>query len=224
VDQAVSSGEADPAAAALVAHRRLLAGDRVASEELARLLLSALVAKLARRWPKWKHTDVLYDTAVDVFMDYIDAPERYDAGRGPLIRWLELAAHRDLVNLYRSNKQRLAIETQPLSAIAGTLASSGELPSKAAVVGAASLPDAPESVDRLDRVQFLGRIRAVCPDERERKLIWAHWVEGERSSERLAQIIGVDHLPVDQRRRKVKNACDVARRKLKRLGLTDGID
>jgi hypothetical protein len=46
-------------------------------------------------------------------------------------------------------------------------------------------------------------------------------VDGERSSEELATILGVDHLPVEQRRRRVKDARDVARRKLRRMGLID---
>jgi hypothetical protein len=65
------------------------------------------------------------------------------------------------------------------------------------------------------------RIRQVFPDERERELVWACWVEGERSSERLAEILGVDHLPVEKRRRRVKDARDVAKRKLRRMGLID---
>jgi hypothetical protein len=46
-------------------------------------------------------------------------------------------------------------------------------------------------------------------------------VERERSSDRLAEVLGVDHLPVKQRRRRVKDARDVARRKLRRIGLID---
>ncbi len=62
-------------------------------------------------------------------------------------------------------------------------------------------------------------------DECERELIWACWVEGESSTEELALILGVDHLPVEQRRRRVKNARDVARRKLLRMGLiNDDLD
>ncbi len=107
--------EVDPPDPVQAAHNRLVAGDRVASEELAGLLLDPLVARLRRRWPRWKHTDVLYDAAVDVVLDYLQAPERYDPGGGPLLRWLEIAAHRYLTNAYRSARQRRAIELAPLS-------------------------------------------------------------------------------------------------------------
>jgi hypothetical protein len=83
-------GAADPTSENLVApdpavlcelHGRLLAGDRVASDELAKKVLGPLVKRLERRWRRWSHTDRLYDAAVDAFLEYVDAPERYlDSG------------------------------------------------------------------------------------------------------------------------------------------------
>jgi hypothetical protein len=202
-------------------HSRLLAGDRVASEELAQLTLGPVVTRLERRWSQWAHTDALYDAVVDAFLDYIDAPERYDQSQGSLMGWLELAAHRDVTNIYRSGKQRAIHDTLPLSALGVESAPSGELPSPVSVLGLAHIGPDPDNADRLDNLHIWSRIREACPDERERELIWACWVEYESSSERLAQIIGADHLPLDRRRRKVKNARDIARRKLQRMGLID---
>jgi RNA polymerase sigma-70 factor (ECF subfamily) len=202
-------------------HSRLLAGDRVASEELGELLLGPVLARLERRWQQWAYTDVLYDAVVDVFLDYIDAPERYDSSQGSLMGWLELAAHRDVTNIYRSRKQRLLHDTPPLSALGVESVSSGELPGRLSVVGMARIGPDPDNVDRLDNLHVWSRIREACPDERERELIWAVWVEHETSWERLALIIGAGHLPLDRRRRKVKNKRDIARRKLLRMGLID---
>jgi RNA polymerase sigma-70 factor, ECF subfamily len=203
------------------AHDRLVAGDRVASEELASLLLDPLVARLRRRWPRWNHTDVLYDAAVDVVLDYLQAPERYEPGRGPLLRWLEVAAHRDLTNAYRSARQRQAIELVPLSAVGDPKRPSHEIPHGATPIRQAQLAPDPANAARLDGLDGWRRVRQACPDKRERELIWACWVEGERSTDELAGILGVDHLPVEQRRRRVKDARDVARRKLLRMGLID---
>ncbi len=222
-------GAADPAGEELATieqrirplHDRLLAGDRVASEEVAPLVLGPVLTRLERRWPRWTHTDVLYDAAVDALLDYADAPERYDPDRGSLIGWLELAAHRDVTNGYRSAKQRTAHDTPPLSAIQDPDQITGELPIGASPLGLARIGPEPDDVSRLDDLDIWHRIRAACPDERERELIWACWVEHERSSDRLAQILRVDHLPVDKRRRKVKDARDVAKRKLRRIGLID---
>jgi RNA polymerase sigma-70 factor (ECF subfamily) len=203
------------------AHERLLAGDRVASEELAALLLRPLVERLERRWPRWAHTEVLYDAAVDVFLDYVAAPERFDLERKTLIGWLEFAAHRDLTNRYRSTRQRRAIELVPTSSIGDPERSAIELPPRANPVGLARVSPDPANAERLDALGVWRRIRQLFPDERERELVWACWVEGERSSDRLAEILGVDHLPVEQRRRRVKDARDVAKRKLRRMGLID---
>ncbi|MGH3714556.1 MAG: hypothetical protein ACRDT4_14010 [Micromonosporaceae bacterium] len=212
---------ADPPDPVQAAHNRLVAGDRVASEELADLLLEPLVTRLKRRWPRWRHTDVLYDAAVDVVLDYLQAPERYDPSSGPLLRWLEVAAHRDLTNAYRSARQRQAIELVPLSAVGHPERPPQEISKGVTPIGQARLAPDPANAERLDALGVWRRIRQTCPDEHERELIWACWVDGERSSEELARILGVQHLPVEQRRRRVKDARDVARRKLLRMGLID---
>jgi RNA polymerase sigma-70 factor (ECF subfamily) len=203
------------------AHKRLLGGDRVASEELATLLLRPLVERLEHRWPGWAHTEMLYDAAVDVFLDYVAAPERFDLERKTLLGWLELAAHRDLTNRYRSARQRRAIELVPTSSIGDAERPAIELPPGARPVGLARVSPDPADAERLDALDVWRRIRHVFPDERERELVWACWVEGERSSDRLAEILGVGHLPVEQRRRRVKDARDVAKRRLRRMGLID---
>jgi hypothetical protein len=214
-------GESELADLVPAAHERLIAGDRVASEELAALLLMPLVERLERRWRRWAHTDVLYDTAVDVFLAYVEAPDRYDPELGSLLRWLEVAAQRDLTNRYRSTRQRWAIELAPTSSIGDPERPATELPPGANPVGLARVGPDPANAERLDALGMWRRIRQAFPDERERELVWVCWVEGEHSSDRLAVVLGVDHLPVEQRRRRVKDARDVARRKLQRIGLID---
>ncbi len=109
---------AEPDPAVLVdQHGRLVAGDRVASEELAGRVLGRLLKRLRRRWPKWAPTHVLYDAVVDVFLDYVDAPQRCDPARASLLGWLVLAAHRDVVNVYRSGRKRFNHDTPPVSAL-----------------------------------------------------------------------------------------------------------
>lgn len=216
---------ADPTDPVQAAHSRLVAGDRVASEELASLLIDPLVGRLERRWPRWKHADVLYDTAVDALLDYVQTPERYDPSRGPVLRYLELAAHRDLINHYRSARRRQEIELAPFSAVGDPEHQPHEIPVGGTPIGQARLSPDPANAVRLDALDVWSRIRQACPDKRERELIWACWVDGESSSEELAKILGVDDLPVEQRRRRVKNARDVARRKLQRIGLiNDDLD
>src|SRR5262249_43966464 len=133
-----------------LAHDRLVAGDRTASEELARVLLEPLVARLKHRWPGWKHTDRPYDAAIDAFLEYVTAPWRYDPAGGPLLRWLEVMAHRDLINAYQSQKQRRSIELLPLSSIGNADRPPHELPSNVIPIGAARLGPEPDNATRLD--------------------------------------------------------------------------
>lgn len=72
----------------------------VSSRATRRMLLDPLVARLKRRWPRWKQTDVLYDPAVDVVLGYLQVPERYDPSSGlrglPALRsrWSTRPGHR----------------------------------------------------------------------------------------------------------------------------------
>lgn len=137
---------------ALAAHGRLVAGDRVASEDLTRLLLRPLVSRLERRWRRWQHTDVLYDAAVDAVIEYLSAPERYDPSRRSLLTWLELAAHRDLTNMYKSAKQRAAIETVPFSSMGDPERPPTELPAAVEPLGMSRVaPDSASMGAEADR-------------------------------------------------------------------------
>jgi hypothetical protein len=75
-------------------HERLLAGDRMATADLYRLLLGSLVARLRYRWPRLAHTDATHDEAMKVLNDYLAAPKRYDAARKPRRR-LVVADHNE---------------------------------------------------------------------------------------------------------------------------------
>lgn len=200
-------------------HGRLLAGDRVASEELFKPVVGKVVKRLERRWRRWRHTDVLYDAAVNAFLDYVDAPERFDPQQSSLVGWLQLAAHRDVVNVYRSGKQRFMYDVAPLSALKARDDSPGSPPARATPIGLSQIAPQPDDAERLDRQAMWGRIMDAFPDKRQREFVWAAFVEQERSSQRLAEILGINHLPPPERRKKVKNARDIARRKLSKIGV-----
>lgn len=55
-------------------------------------------------------------------------------------------------------------------------------------------------------------------DAHDRELIEL-MAEGEHESERYARVLGVDHLDIAERRRRVKQAKDRVRRRLKRFGI-----
>ena len=82
----------DDSAQLLELHRRLLTGDRTASEEVVRLLHASLTQEVAAQF---RQTDqhIIWDGVIDAMLDYCARPQQFDAERGvSLKRFLRLAA------------------------------------------------------------------------------------------------------------------------------------
>jgi DNA-directed RNA polymerase specialized sigma24 family protein len=86
-------------------HQRLLAGEVTASGELCDLLVDHLESRLRRRWPLISPDDI-HDAVVEVVVAYLQDPSRYEPSRASLSGWLELQAHRDLINLEQRGQRR----------------------------------------------------------------------------------------------------------------------
>ena len=84
----------DNSAQLLELHRRLLTGDRIASEEVVRLLHASLIQEVSAQF---RQTDqhIIWDGVIDAILDYCARPQQFDVERGiPLQRFLRLAARR----------------------------------------------------------------------------------------------------------------------------------
>lgn len=188
--------EDEDAPALLALHRRLLDGDRVASEELIALLLSPLTDRLARRFP---HTDeqLIADGIVDALLEYCAQPDRFDAERGvPLDRFLSTAAWRNIANSLRGEHRRKAREEKAHAAY-------GE-PLVALDPTAGNLLQQEESAQRRRReVEVMQMVRTPADQE-----IVTLRLQGERRTEVFADILGIAHLPAAEQRRAVKRAKD----------------
>ena len=87
-------------------HERLLSGDRLASEELSRLVLPALVAELVRKFPR-ADEHLIQEGVIDAVLDYCANPQRFDTCREvPLDRFLAKAAWRNVDNLLVAERRR----------------------------------------------------------------------------------------------------------------------
>ncbi len=198
----------------LEAHQRLLDGDPVASADLYELLLDPLVRALRRRWPDASWAEAVEDAAVDALVQHIRAAERYDPARASLLGWLVWQANADLINVYRSAQRQFERNVE----IASQLRNEDEARFLDTVGGAS------DRYPVLENTGMWGRIRAAFPDRRERELIWRCWVEGERSTEVAAAVLGLSSLPFAEQRRQVKSVKDRIRKQLQRMGLADEQD
>lgn len=188
-------------------HARLVAGDPVASAELAEVVLPEVAVRLARRWPRAQGTDQIHDAIVEVFVQYIRSPTRYDPARSTLIGWLQMQAHADLTNDYRSptrsfHQQRVTL--MPTHAVANETSVR-----KLSLVSADTYP-AEEEHETLDLVM------AAVGDPVDRRLL-ALIVDGDTSTAAAAEVLGICDRPVDVQQQLVKQNKDRVKARVKRL-------
>jgi Sigma-70 region 2 len=211
-----AQAERELQARVLGAHQRLLDGDLVASADLYELLLDPLVWALRRRWPDASWAEAVEDAAVDALVEHVRAPERYDPARASLLGWLVWQANADLINVYRSAQRQFERNVEIQSQLRND---SDDAEQSFDAVGGAS-----DRYPVLEDSGMWARIRVAFPDRRERELIWRCWVEGERSTEVAAAILGLTDLPTAEQQQQVKIVKDRIKKKLRRMGLADEQD
>lgn len=180
----------------LVLHRRLLSGDRTASEEVTRLLLAPLTQELTRQFSQMdEHT--VWDGVIDAIFDYCAQPQQFDEGRGvPLARFLQKAAWRNVANSLRGEKRRKAREEKVGQE---DVASAVELDP---VVG--NLLQREEHVQRQQQRAELMNTLQYPKDQQILRLR----LQGERRTEAFAEVLAITHLSIKVQRQEVKRAKD----------------
>lgn len=188
----------------LTLHRRLLAGDRTASEEVVGLLHASLTQEVSSQFP---HTDphIIWDGVIDALLDYCARPQQFDADRGiPLESFLRLAARRNVMNMLRSAQRRKTREEAVGHAWA---ASSVELDP-----AAGNLLRKEESM-RQQRQR--AALASTLQNSNDQQLL-ALRLQGVRRTEAFAELLGITHLPIATQRREVKRAKDRIDKMLRR--------
>lgn len=188
-------------------HGRLVAGDRVAPAELFGMVVPELARRLSDRWQSLRGTDAVHDAAVEVFVGYLKAPERYDPERSTLVGWLQFQAQGDLTNDYRS--PRLSFDQRRVAVAGLDLVEELARTRKSAHV----------TVDAYPSDEETGRLRlvlAVVDDPIDRALLGLI-IDGDRSTAAAAAVLGIDHLPEADQVRVVKQHKDRIKVKVRRL-------
>lgn len=186
-------------------HARLVDGDRVASEELAREVLPEVVGRLGRQWQAFAGTEAVHDAAVEVFVAYLRDPNRYDPSRSNLVSWLYMQAHGDLTNDYRSPKRSFHQRR------VAPLRENVESEDFARNLHLVESDIYPSDLDRDALDDALGAL----DDDRDRRLL-ALVLDGDTSTEAAADALGIGHLPLEEQRSEVKRNKDRIKARIKR--------
>ncbi len=185
-------------------HQRLLTRDPTASAECAEGVIGPLTKRLERRFPRLRESDLVADAVTDAVFSYLKRPEQYDPARRGLLGFLAMAAEGDLKNALAKRQSRREMEVSlddvDLETVGGNR-----------VVGPA------EAAGEVDLDKIRSGVSALFDDPRDRQL--AELVlEGERSIEVCARILGLEGLPIVEQRREVKRHKDRIKKRLERYG------
>ena len=187
-------------------HTRLCGGDRVASEQLVRLLLPYLSAAVAEGCPRIDE-QLINDGVVDALLDYCATPAQFDATRGvPVESFLRTAARRNVANALRGERRRkererkvgnekheLTVADDP---VAGNIRQ--------------------EDLARLSERREAILVALTSPTDRD---VIVLWLDGVRDSSAYAALLHITHLPTDEQRAEVEREKERILRFLRRRGL-----
>lgn len=180
----------------LALHRRLLAGDRIASEEVIGLVLLSLIQEVSS---KFRQTDeqIIWNGVSDAVLDYCARPQQFDESRSvPLDRFLQKAAWRNVANSLRGeNRQKAREEKAGQEYVASVV----ELDP---VVG-----NLLQQEENVRRHQQQTKLMNTFQNPKDQQIMVLR-LEGERRTEAFAKILGISHQPMDVQRREVKRAKD----------------
>jgi hypothetical protein len=192
-------------------HERVLAGDPVAFSQLCEWLYADLVREVGLRAYGRNHSGATVDMALveeavgQALLDYSDRPDRYDPAQAPLRAYLGMAAYGD----YRNATSKERRHTSRQATLTGD-----------------SLTEVEIADDRQELEGLLARISArewwphveeAISDPVDRQVLLMV-MNGVRSTESFARVLGIGGLPAGEQARQVKKAKDRIAKRLRRLG------
>jgi RNA polymerase sigma factor (sigma-70 family) len=187
-------------------HIRLCGGDRVASGELARLLLPYLAAAVARGCRR-ADEQLIHDAVVDALLEYSEHPDRFDPSQHvPLEGFLSTAARRNILNAIRGERRRKERE-QKVGSEKHELSVADD-----PVAGNIKQEDSARLAER--RAAILAAL--TNPTDRD---VIVLWLDGMRESSAYAAVMHITHLPTDEQRAEVEREKERILRFLRRRGL-----
>lgn len=183
-------------------HRRLVAGSKTASAQLASAFLAELFSRLRGRHRQDIADDLLHEAAEDAILALIKNPLSFKPEKQKsLINYLVMSAEGDLRN---------ALQKQPALKLV-------ELPDDIgnSISGDDSGSTRLEVEEELRLAEPL--LRAVCEglDEKECECLMLK-LDGERKTERFAAVLGIEHLSQSEQQEQVKKVKDKLEARIRR--------
>ena len=187
-----------------VLHERLLAGDELATSEIAELFILPLVNALNRGFRGLPDPHLVTTAVNDALLGYFSRPDRFDPDRLGLFSYLRMAAQGDLQNSLRRSK--LVELTAP--------------DSEHALEGLKDPADLEASMVKRDS-PLLREVNELLTDPMDRRFLGL-MMEGVRETSEYAQLLGISDRPVSEQTALVKRHKDrlkkTLQRKMKRVG------
>lgn len=182
-------------------HERVLRRDPVAPPEVFRVFMDPILNIL--RGDLACDPGEADEAAFDAVVSYLENPERYDPKRGRLLTYLAGAAKHVLLSRLRSAAARARREQKYAEHV--------ELQARSPKDELEETVEARLAWERIEK-----RVKSAKDREALRLIL-----QGEQSTERLAEVYELTSLPTDQKRRAVKRHRDRLMKLLKRLGMED---
>jgi hypothetical protein len=191
----------DPSAL-LAVHDRLVAGDPTASADLFEIAYGPLIGHAINKHRTFgMDEDRARDLAVGVLAELVERPDIFDPQKGSLFGFLCMMLDGDAKNLGRNEANRREI-------FSGFAVEVRE-------VGGNSYVMSPET--RVDAQRIMAQHHAdIVVDQGDREVLDL-MLQDEREYEPYAKALGIDHLPLDEKRAEVKRRKDRIEKRLQRL-------
>jgi hypothetical protein len=183
-------------------HARLVEGDPTASSDLIGLLYGPLIGHAIKKhgWVGLSQ-DLAKDFAVKVLAEVIEQPESFDPSKGNLFGFLCMALDADVQNAARDAKTRRRIFSDyavEVREVTGTL-----------------YVTSPET--SIDAKRIAERYRSEIVLEAGDDEVLSLMLDGERDYDRYAGALGIENLPLGERREVVKRRKDRIEKRIERI-------
>lgn len=187
-------------------HHRLLAGDELATAEIAEIFLPALTRQLTAMFPNVTDPHTIATAVEDALISYFQRPRQFDSSRLGLFSYLRMAARGDLLNSIRSSK---VVELT--------------LPDSEHVLETLRDPADIEEVMVKGESPLLREVNELLKNRLDRAL-FALMADGVRETAEYAELLGITGRPVDEQAAIVKRNKDRLKRSLQRKMKRTGND